>query len=277
MTPDELRKRTTNIYFAKRFSELIKEWKKRTGKTQKQFSTQCYTTPNSITNYKNGTDFPSPIAISAMIDVFNEAGMNVTVEDFVPHTHEDSYRYDPNHVKRIQDHCQEFAKEIGLNEGFLNFLFDSTSFGDPDEGYPVWSPLDWVPTSMYQPYVKELEYLRDEWIVSNFVRRPLRTTQAVTDDQKFTVQIEDGSSIMLSEIDLRILKDLQDSIVDAVQYFYHKRRKIMLSQAVEAVKQANPKGKGALSYQVALGKEGLIKIDPYMQYVKFVDKDGKEV
>ena len=55
----------------------------------------------------------------------------------------------------------------------------------------------------------------------------------------------------------------------------------MKSQEINATKQANPQipttGGRGIGYGVSLSKDDLIAIDPYLQYVKFVDKNGKEV
>lgn len=280
----ELRKRTTNIYFAKRFSELIKEWKTKTGKTQKEFSDECYSNPNSIGNYKNGSDFPSPATIDALIRVFNNAGMNVTVEDFIPHTNDDAYHYDPSRAKGIQDHNREFAQKIGLSEGFMDFITNCTNFSDPEEGYPIWSPLALYPSGFrgFETTEKELEYLNDSMMVIEYHRRPLATTHAVSDDRSYTIQMKDGSSFLMSEIDLRILKDLQDKVVEMVKFLYFMRRKDMKIQEVKAIKQANPMTRDEKKKSIHIGHHELeipelIAIDPYMQYLKFVDKNGKEV
>lgn len=283
MKADELRKRTTNVYFAKRFSELITEWKKRTGMTQKQFATLCYSNPNSITNYKNGVDFPSPATIDQIISVFNDAELNVTIEDFIPHGNDDTYKYDPSRVKAIQDHNQEYVEEIGLSDGFLDFVFNHTDFSDPNEGYPIWSPLALMPfkPEPFKTEIEDLKYLNDMFLVHEYGRLELMKTHVVPENQKFAVKMQDGSTVILTRIDLRILKDLQDKIVDVVKYIYFTRRKEMKSQVINATKQANPQlstnnGRG-IGINGSLSKNELIAIDPYMQYLTWVDENGKEI
>lgn len=283
--PNELKKRTTNEYFGKVFSALYKKWKEKTPDgNQQKFAELCrLADKNSVSNYSRGKSIPTDASVDEIIRVFNEAGMNVTVDDFIPRTDDDTYRYDPSRVKAIQDHHQKFAEEIGLSDGFLKFIFDHTDFDDPNEGYPVWSPLAIVPNSgkPFKTDIEDLKYLNDFLLVDEFGRMALKKTHAVTENQKFTVKMQDGSSIILSEIDLRILKDLQDKVVDMVKYLYFIRRKEMKSQEINATKQANPQipttGGRGIGYGVSLSKDDLIAIDPYLQYVKFVDKNGKEV
>lgn len=281
----ELGRRTTNTFFAKRFSELIDEWKSKTGKTQNQFAKDCFSNPNSIGKYKKGTAMPTDVTVNEMIRVFNEAGIDVTIEDFIPHTEEDIYHHDPNRVKGIQDHSREFAKNIGLSENFLDFITSCTNFSDPDEGYPIWSPLV-RPTAYAVPFKtdkEELKYLEGLPFIAEFIRRPLGTTNAVTDDQKYTIPMGDGTFFLMSEIDLRILKDLQDKVVDVVEYFYFKRKKEMRKQEIEATKRAydvrfDEENKSIFMTPYFLTKSDFIGIDPYMQYLKWVDKEtGKEV
>ena len=256
--------------------------------TQKQFATLCYSNPNSITNYKNGVDFPSPATIDQIISVFNDAELNVTVEDFIPHGNDDAFRHDPSRVKALQDHYQKLIEEIGLSDGFLDFCINYTDFGDPDEGYPIWSPLSRIPPK-HDPFkpepfetdIEALKYLNGKYFVHEFGRLELLKTHAVLESQKFTVKMQDGSSVVLTEIDLRILKDLQDKIVDMLKYLYFVRRKEMKLQVINATKQANPvikttNGQG-IDIGVSLGKDELIAIDPYMQYLTWVDENGKEV
>lgn len=279
---NSVRQRTTTAFFGKKFSELIEEWKKLTNGTQEEFAKKAFSNKNSIGNYKRG-QIPNDDKIQSLVDVFNDAGMNVSIEDFVPHGDDDTYKYDPSRVKAIQDHHQKFAEEIGLSDGFLNFIFNHTDFDNPDEGYPVWSPLALMPPK-FEPFesdIEDLKYLNNVYLVHEYVRMPLKKTRVVAENQKFTVKMQDGSSIILSEIDLRILKDLQDKIVDVIKFFYFTRRKEMKAQEIEATKQANrpipTTGTGRGVGVRSLGKKEYIEIDPYMQYLQFVDKNGKEV
>lgn len=284
--PTELKQRTTNEYFGKVFSELFKEWKSRTPDgNQQMFAELCFlSSKNSISKYANGKSIPSDATVDEMIRVFNEAGMNVSIEDFIPHTDKDTYRYDPSRAKGIQDHSREFAQKIGLSEGFMDFITNCTNFSDPEEGYPIWSPLALYPSEFrgFETTEKELEYLNDSMFVIEYHRRPLATTNAVSDDRSYTIPMKDGSSFLMSEIDLRILKDLQDKVVEMVKFLYFMRRKDMKIQEVKAIKQANPMTRDEEHNQTIISgrylkKDDLIAIDPYMQYLKFVDKDGKEV
>lgn len=278
--------RTTKKFFGKKFSELYKEWKVRTHNgNQEMFADKCFiTNKSSVSKYARGLQLPSDLTIENIIRVFNEAGMNVTIEDFIPHTEDDTYHHDPKRVKGIQDHSREFARSIGLSDGFLDFITNHTDLSDPEEGYPIWSPLARYPSFIngFDTTEKELEYLKDRMFVTEYHRRPLATTHAVSDDRSYTVPMEDGTSFLLSEIDLRILKDLQDKVVDVVKYFYFKRKKEMKEQEINAIKQANPSHydevhNQTVMYDHILSKDELIAIDPYMQYLKWVDKDGKEV
>lgn len=284
---NELKQRTTNEYFGKVFSELYQEWKSKTpDSNQQKFAELCHLgSKNSVSNYARGKSIPTDASVDEIIRVFNEAGMDVTREDFVPHTDDDTYRYDPSRVKDMQNRNRDIAKNIGLSEDFLNFVFDHTDFDDPDEGYPVWSPIASIPTNVMKRFhtdVKELKYLDGVFGICEFTRVPLKTTEAVTDDQKYTVKMSDGSSFVITEIDLHILKDLQDSIVDVIKYFYFKRKKAMKEQVIEVTKRhySVERNKEKHTYTVshhALSKEDYIAIDPYYQYMTFVDENGKEV
>lgn len=284
--PIELKQRTTNEYFGKVFSRLFNEWKTRTTNgTQQKFAELCFlSNKNSISNYANGKSIPSGATVDEIIRVFNEAGMNVTIEDFIPHTDEDRYHHDPIRAKGIQDHSRKFAQQIGLSEGFIEFITNCTDFCDPDNGYPIWTPLAFQLSGLdaFSTTEKELEYLQDSRLVFEYHRRPPATTHAVSDDRSYTIQMKDGSSFLLSEIDLRILKNIQDRVAEFVEFVYLLRRKEMKDQEVKAIKQANPMTRNEKKKSIQIGHRELeipelIAIDPYMQYLKFADKDGKEV
>lgn len=284
-SPINLKQRTTNKFFSKVFSKKYKEWNEKTHKTQQDFAEECeMQNKNSVSNWSTGKQIPKDDTFEKILRVFNEAGIPTTIEDFIPHTPDDTYHHDPQRVKGIQDHSREFARSIGLSDGFLDFITSHTDFSDPDEGYPIWSPLALYPSYIngFDTNEKELEYLKDRMFVTEYHRRPLATTHAVSDDRSYTVPMEDGTSFLLSEIDLRILKDLQDKVVDVVKYFYFKRKKEMKEQEINAIKQANPSHydevhNQTVMYDHILSKDELIAIDLYMQYLKWVDKDGKEV
>ena len=109
------------------------------------------------------------------------------------------------------------------------------------------------------------------------------TTKAASDDKRFVVETKDnGSSVILHEIDLRILKELQDRITLMAKFFYYTRRSDMKAQVVRATKEANPVYYDEAHRQTVhkgyvLREKDLIRIDPYMQYLKFVNENGKEV
>lgn len=270
--PIELKQRTTNEYFGKVFSRLYKEWKSRTPDgNQQMFAELCFLSSNrSISKYVNGKTIPTDATIDEIIRVFNEAGMNVTIEDFIPHTGEDMMLYDPRLLNKMQSLNWEFAKEIGLSEGFLDFLFNYTGFNDPDEGYPTWSFLQEHLVRSFTTQDKELKYL-EGYDVLEYYHFPMLQTCAVSDNSEFTVNDKNGKSTITQTIDLRILKDLQDEIVAYIQYFYYKRKKELKAQEIEATKltnpidQIDPKEK-KINYH-AISRDELLRIDPYTKYL----------
>lgn len=281
-----VRQRTTTAFFGKKFSELIEEWKKLTNGTQEEFAKKAFSNKNSIGNYKRG-QIPNDDKIQSLIDVFNDAGMNVSIEDFVPHG-DDTFKYDPSRVKAIQEYQQKLAEEIGLSDGFLDFIFNHTDFSDPDEGYPIWSPLSLMPfkhdprkPEPFKTDVEELKFLNGISYVQEFGRLELLKTHVIPESQKMAVKMQDGTTVILTEMDLRVLKDLQDKIVDMVKYLYFVRRKEMRTQVINATKQRyskiQPNQPGAWGILgIRLSKDDLIAIDPYMQYLEWIDETEEE-
>ena len=264
-----VRQRTTNTFFGKKFSELIEEWKKMTNGTQEEFAKKAFSNKNSIGNYKRG-QIPNDDKIQSLVDVFNEAGMNVSIEDFIPHTGEDMMLYDPRLLNKMQSLNWEFAKEIGLSEGFLDFLFNYTGFNDPDEGYPTWSFLHEHLVPSFTTQNEELKYL-EGYDVHEFYHFPMLQTCAVSDNAEFTVNDKNGKSTITQTIDLRILKDLQDEVVAFIKFFYYKRKKELKAQETEATKLANPItqidiNKKDIKYH-AISRDELLQIDPYTKYL----------
>ena len=276
----ELGRRTTNTYFAKRFSELIEEWKEKTGKTQKQFADDCSSNQNSIGNYKSGKSIPNDTTVLKMISVFNDAGMNVTFEDFIPDGG-DRALYDPQMLRLLQDLNWEYAKEIGLSEEFLKFIFKYTGFNDPDEGYPVWSPMRERIVHSFTTQEEELKYLEGHDVAESYHYSMLETRAVSNGNNEFTARTNDGGSAITQTIDLHILKDLQDNIIDVIKYFYFKRRKTMRAQEIKATKLANPiiqkEGRTAIIGRHKFTKNELIEIDPYKKYLDWKNwKDEEE-
>ena len=46
-------------FFSTRFRDALNKWKKETGNSQEDFAEKADTNRNSVTKWKNGTDYPS--------------------------------------------------------------------------------------------------------------------------------------------------------------------------------------------------------------------------
>ena len=271
----ELARRTTNTYFAKRFSELIEEWKTKTGGTQEQFATACLSNKNSIGNYKKGKSIPTDATINEMITVFNDAGMNVKIEDFMLPAYTGLSLNDPSRVKMIQDHSREVAEKIGLSEDFLRFLSDNTSFHDIKDGYCVWTPLcrefgGKNDSIEFNGRAKGLEKLKGHKIIRYGRRFKLRTHLPL-DDQSFTLNATENTNIFLSETDMYILKEMQDQIVEMIEYLYFAHRRKLENQVTKAILRANQFDEKGNLKSAPLSNDDLIAIDPYMK--RYLEKE----
>lgn len=243
-----LSKKTTSEYFGRRFNEALAKWKKESGKTQDDFSKEAFVSPNMITRYKKGEAFPSDAVLEDICKV-----LGVDEDCFIP-TGSDEYKYSSAYITDLIKQKKSLAEDIGLNIGFMDLVINSTNF---IEEYPFWTPIDFS----------------GNIIEGKYQRRKLAKTEVDLDEDSFMIRDDDGKSIILSDVDLHIMKDIQDKVVEYIRFLYFERKKIMQEQEQKANKEYSPDGISSRSY---LTPKELCEIDAYMKYLRWINPETNE-
>lgn len=252
-----LQRATTSKYFGERFTEALNRWTKDTGKTQKDFADLLGVSANTISSYKKGKIYPRDYVLNMILKEFG-----VTKEYFIPQTHGDLYRDSPEFVAGIVAQKRDFMKQIGLDEGFLQFVHDCTGFDDTDDGYPQWLPLyyDFINSKYYYPSPA------DSRVEASSSRDKVEDGKVGFEDGQFLTS-ENGKTHILHENDLRVLKDIQDEVAEFIRFKYHERRRQMQKNLETANRMSISKDEnGATSYSI-LTHEQIVDIDKYSEYL----------
>ncbi len=188
-------------YFSKRFSQLLKKWiqdeKSKGNKgTQEEFAKRIYSTPNSISKYKTGTDFPSQSSMNAICREFG-----VSEEYFFP-----IFDFERGADKTFHDEknrrLNEYCDSIGLNKNLFYFITGEESL---QKSFPVHSSRD--SDSMLK-------------------RHPIVRT-----DSPFQITDENGNTHLLENSDLDYVKLLQTEIESFIRFkFYEERQALRVKE-----------------------------------------------
>ena len=244
------RKKTSNVYFGKKFSEALSYWKKETGYKQEYFASRIGVTKDMIPRYKKGT-IPDDETFLKMINEFRTVWLNdhyseITESFFIPSGFFDSIKYSETTNNETIKGLQDEAKDIGLNEKFLSFLEENTLFNNE---YPLWTNLDNDVTALFT----ERE--------SGVVRRS-KINIEVKIDSPFQVERE-GKYYNLMTPDLIEIKKIQDKLAEYANYLFYLRRKEMDDQLQQAKEASVIKDKNGTVFINHLSLEDLQSIDPY--------------
>ncbi len=132
-------------FFSRSFCKALENWKKKDKEnSQEKFAELADTNRNSVTKWKKGTDYPSPVNMRNICSV-----LGVTEEYFSP-----IFDFERGGDKTFHDERNEelhdYASKIDLNEALVRFVTSIDSIGDsfPLQSMPI---KDIVPTdSPYQ-------------------------------------------------------------------------------------------------------------------------------
>lgn len=170
-------------------------------------------------------------------------------EDYFEPSDRDRYRDDSQFITELGQKHVAFAKEIGLDLDLVKALHNLT---DWDTIFPMYSPIE--------PSDVEKFFLSNKWErLNGFV-----SSAPIDKSLDFLQTQKDGKLLTLHRADLVYLKEVQDKVVEYVEYLFYKRAQEMKKEVEEVNAFANPGGTGRRSKLFV--REHLFEIDRFQKY-----------
>lgn len=191
-------------FFSREFSKLLEAWKKkekaegRKGR-QEDFARKINGHPNSISRYKNGTDYPSPSAIDAICEEF---GVNKRI--FEPIFEEERGGDKSFHDEKERE-LRNYCDSIGLNVNLVSFI---TSEDHVRNSFPV--------------HPNEIEH-----------RPPAPEYPIVKTESPFQIEDDKGKTVFLDSSDLDYLRQLQKELESFIQFKFYEERRVLREKNIE--------------------------------------------
>ncbi len=265
-------------FFVKRFKELFAEWKKKDRKnTQGEFARQiceirhkktgekCPVTNSYVSEWLRGKWFPDQY-IPEIAEV-----LGVKEDEFYFQTHDDFYKLSSEYMTKLgRGEISQFCDEIGLDLRFL-YIIRELIGSDFDRMFPTWTPLH-----INHDFLSDQTYTRRSpriWSESAEMDEDVRVLQ-------YEIEVEeDGAQkkrlIPFTRQDLRFLKDVQNEVLDYIEFLMMKRSKDLKREAVEASRRSQHKtNEGGIAFS-PLNADELNQIDKYCEEYTDVEKEGK--
>lgn len=243
-------------FFAKRFTVALEEWKRKNkekgGKSdlQKSFALMIGVTDNMIPQYKSGKSYPRRGTIENIIKV-----LGVPDDYFTPTTHDELYEGSSEFITELGRRHVEFSEEIGLD---LNMVKALHSLLDWDTLFPQYSPI--------------IEYRTD--LLPEYKRQSDFAESAPIDPSLDFLQIErDGQTLTLHRCDLAYLKEVQDKVVELVEFLFYKRHGEMEKEVEEVNRRTHLKTTDGGEAFRPIHKDEMFEID---RFAKYAYKDEPE-
>lgn len=237
-------------FFSDRLQSALKEWKdKGNGRTQSVFARMVEISDNMVTRYKKGEQYPSDKTLEKICKVLDKPK-----DYFVPTTKEELYKNSPLYMTKLGKSHADFAETIGLDLDFLKGLHDVVDF---DSLFPMYSRIIRDDSDYFSP-----KYVRQ----SNFA------DSAPIDDELDFLQVHrDDQTLTLHRCDLAYLREVQDQVVEFVEYLFYKRREEMKREVEEVNRRTHSKTKDGGDGFRPLHREELLEIDRFAKYA-YTDK-----
>ena len=114
----------TRKYFGRKFDELLKEWKSKNRKTQKDFCAAAGVSKNIVTAWKRGKAFPRDAQMQKICDV-----LGIDQRAFEPCFPLERDLVDNSITEEWSNRLRQYAREKGLDDNWYQyFVSRSTTF-----------------------------------------------------------------------------------------------------------------------------------------------------
>lgn len=215
--------RSKRAIFGVRFSEQLKKWQSvEKSRTQEDFG-KLFDPPVSrvsVNRWCRGETIPKPKCLKQICEIF---AVEENYFDTTTATHDELYKYSSAFQTALGKKHVEFAKLIGLDLNLIRALSDCVGF---DNLFPLYSPID---KKSIEPQTLNMIYERRDLFADS------APVEEVDEGLRFLQVEKSGKRKTFHRCDLVFLKEVQDQIVNYVEFLFYQREKEMK----EEVKQFN--------------------------------------
>lgn len=213
-------------FFGKQFSKAFDKWKQEgEGRTQESFGRNEFTdivSRQTVNSWYKGRSVPDDDHMKQLIRIFGVPEDYFTIKD-----DSDAYQGSSEFMTRVgEDVLFPYCEEIGLDLDFLRLLKDHMNF---EEDFPLWRPIHTV----FPNKLMDVDFgLEPE--------RALPESAPMEDPVlqiERKVEMEDGTMcdrlITMNRADLLFLRDVQQDVIEYVEFLFMKRARQMEEEPKE--------------------------------------------
>lgn len=246
------------LFFKSKLLPKLDDWKKKRKAEGKGYSDEAFAdtvgvSRGSVARWKMGK-IPDEVNMKALC---KELGVP---DDYFQITSvEDMFQYSQEYItSEVGKKRVEKAKEVGLNLDLVKVLSEIMDF---DKLFPAYAPIN----DFRMKGIFEREFSRSEHMNS----------APIDESLKFLQVNQDGRIKTLNDIDIIYLKEVQDQIVDFVEYLFYKRSREMerevekFNSDSKIVKNENGKKQTLIK---SISKDYILEHDRFAKYLTF-EKD----
>lgn len=196
---------------ASKINQALNIAMRETEKTQEQIAKEIGVNKNTLTNWRKKRSVPSDYDFESFLNFLGKLDPPITEEFFNGAFNDDPYSEDPDYVAAMENKLKQYANDIGLDLNFLRFVVSIMKDAAVDEEfyYYQWGPIRTKDNKVPSDPEKLDAHERLMPVPSN-------VAESAGD---FRV----GNRI-LSQIDLNVIKDIQDHVLEDVGLMFLKRR-----------------------------------------------------
>lgn len=215
MTKTTTNKQSRKLFGA-RFSDRLDKWKREAKdgqrRTNEVFAKMISpkTTRRSVENWCKGDNIPKEDTLKKICKIFG-----VPEDYFDPEnaTHDQLYKNSSNFIEGIGKQHVEFSKLIDLDLDLIRALANHVDF---DKLFPLYAPIEY---KTQDPQTGEAVCSR------NVNYSDSAHVEDVDKDLRFLQVERDGKRVTLHRCDLAFLKEVQDKVVEYIEFLFYQRTK----------------------------------------------------
>lgn len=236
-------------FFSDRLQTALEEWKSLgNGRTEGVFAKLAGISQNSITDYKKCRTYPSEKTLEKIAKTLRKPKSY-----FVPNTRAEKYALSPSYITKIGRQHVAYSKKIGLDLDFARALHNIIDY---DAKFPLYSDIVCVSSESFSP---STQYIRNP----NFMPS---AKMDIDENLSFLQMQKDGQTVTMHYCDLGFLKEVQDQVVEYVEYLFYKRQEEMKKEVEEANKKHVVQMEGGGVGYRKLTLRDMLRIDHLLHY-----------